>query len=125
MIAMESKEELNRYIVRWYADLMTDVEKKAQRHLSATLKATMGGSDLVAQEEARSSETHARLLSAEPEVLRLTRDGWDSFIERTAARILKDNGARLNFNRCLRCKGLARTPTSKQCRFCGNDWHST
>lgn len=122
---MESKEELNRYVFRWYADLMTDAEKKAHSHLAATLKATMGRSDPVAQQEAQASEIHARALSSDPEVLRLTRDGWNAFIERTAARILNDNGARLTFNRCPRCNGLARTPTSKQCRFCGTDWHST
>jgi hypothetical protein len=111
--------------MRWYADLMTDAEKAAQRHLSATLKATMGRSDVAAQQEAQFSNTHARLLSSDPEVLRLTCDGWDAFIERTAARILHDNGVRLRFNRCPRCNGLARTPMSKQCRFCGNDWHSS
>src|SRR4051812_48488711 len=120
---MESKEELNRYVFRWYADLMTDVEKKAQRHLSATLKATMGRSDLAAQQEAKTSNTYAPQLSSDPHVLRLTRDGWEAFIARTAARILQENGARLTFNRCPRCNGLARTPTSRQCRFCGNDWH--
>lgn len=121
---MESSEELNRYVLRWYADLMTDTEKKAYSHLYATLKATMGHSDVAAQQEALNSKGHERLLSRDPEVLHLTRDGWEAFTVRTAERILHDSRPQLVFNRCPRCNGLARTPTSRQCRFCGNDWHS-
>ena len=109
-------------MVRWYADLMTDAERKALRHLSVTLKAT-NGSDVAAQLKARQTNAHARFLSSDSEVLRLTRDGYDAFVARTTARILHENDARLEFNRCPSCNALARTPTSKQCRFCGHDWH--
>lgn len=120
---METKQELNQYVMRWHANLMTDVERGAQRHLFATLKATMGRSDISAQQEARGS-AHSRLLSDDPEVLRLASEGYDSFVQRTASRILQDCGARLSFNRCPDCGGLARTPTARQCRFCGYDWHT-
>ena len=120
---MESKHELNLYVMRWHADFMTDVERRARQHLFATLKATMGRSDITAQQEARDSN-FSRDLSRDPEVLRLASDGYDAFIERTAARILHDCGAKLSFNRCPNCGGLARTPTARQCRLCGHDWHA-
>ncbi|MCU1287375.1 MAG: hypothetical protein JWO13_3725 [Acidobacteriales bacterium] len=121
---MESKNELNRYVIRWHGDLMNEVERQTQRHLFATLKATMGRSDNAAQSEARKSAVYARMLSNDPEVLHVASQGHDAFVERTAARILAECGSALAFNRCPNCDGLARTPRSRQCRFCGHDWHA-
>ena len=121
---MESKDDVNRYVLRWHSDLMTEAEQLAQRHLFATLKATMGRSNPAAQQEARQSPEHSRFLSDDPEVLQLASVGYEAFVERTATRILSDCSAKLLFNRCPKCGGLARTPTAKQCRFCGYDWHS-
>jgi len=39
---MELNPQVAYYVVHFHADLMTDVERKAQRHLFATMKATMG-----------------------------------------------------------------------------------
>src|SRR5690348_15965998 len=111
-VSIETKDDLNRYDMRWHAAHMTDVEKPAQRHLFATLKATMGRSDVAAQQEARNNKIEARFLSNDPEVLRLASEGYDVFVERTAARILR-TADKLTSNRCPKCNGLARTPTSK------------
>jgi hypothetical protein len=117
---MEVKREVDGYIVRWYGHLMTKAELRAQRHLSATMKATKGRSDLSAQAEAQG---HSPFLSDEPEVLRLAAGGYEKFVARTAARILTEHPNEVSFNRCPKCGGLARTPTARQCRFCGYDWH--
>jgi hypothetical protein len=121
---METKDDVNRYVMRWHADRMTEVEKRAQQHLFVTLKATMGRSDITAQQECRESNIAARFLSNDPEVLHLASEGYHAFVERTAGRILAQDADKLTFNRCPKCNGLARTPTSKQCRFCRHDWHS-
>ena len=110
---MELDPEMAHYVVHFHSHLMTDSEVKAQRHLFATLKATMGRSDEAAQREAQKDKIHFRMLSDEPNVLSLTRDGYERFQLRTAARILRDSADKILFNYCPRCGKLgklARTP---------------
>jgi hypothetical protein len=120
---MELDSQLAHYIVRYYADLMTDVELKAQRHLFATMKATKGRSDETAQRETQNDRLRSRWLSAEPDVLSLAKDGYQQFQLMTAARILRDSAGKVFFNTCPVCGALARTPSARQCRYCGHDWH--
>jgi len=120
---MEFTRELAHYIVRFHNHLMTDTERRAQSHLFATMKAMMGRSDAAAQREAQNSKALSRRLSSEPDVLRLAGDGYEPFVMRTAMRILQDSADKLILNYCRRCGELARTPTARQCRFCGYDWH--
>jgi hypothetical protein len=120
---MEKERDIAHYVVRWYARLMTPVERRAQRHLFAAMKATMGRSDVEAQRGARKSAVHFPFLSDDADVLHLTSAGYEAFVERTADRILKDCLNEVFFNRCPKCGGLARTPTGRQCRFCVHDWH--
>jgi hypothetical protein len=87
------------------------------------MKATLGQSDREAQEAARNDRIHSRWLSNDPEVLRLAGDGFDAFVERTGERIFQENGDKVFLNCCPSCGKLARTPTAKQCRYCGCDWH--
>jgi hypothetical protein len=122
---MELNPQVAYYVVHFHADLMTDVERKAQRHLFATMKATMGRSDETAQREAQNHKIHSRMLSAEPNVLSLAKDGHQQFQLTTAARILRDSADKVFFNCCPACGELARTPFAKQCRYCGHDWHGT
>lgn len=124
MPAMELTPEAAHYVIGFYGSLMTDVERRAQRHLSATMKATLGRSDVAAQKDAQRSRIHSKFLSEDPNVLRLAADGYEAFAQRTAARILQECGAEVRFNRCPRCGELARTPTAKQCRHCHHDWHT-
>jgi hypothetical protein len=122
---MELNLQIANYVVHFHSHLMTDTEVKAQRHLFATMKATMGRSDEPAQRETQKDKIHSRMLSDEPNVLSLTREGYERFQLTTAARILRDSGDKVLFNYCPRCGKLARTPTAKQCRYCGHDWHRT
>jgi len=120
---MELNSQVAHYVVRFHGHLMTDVERKAQRHLFATMKAAKGNSDEPAQLEARRSKTLSRMLCDEPKVLFLARDGYEEFQLRVAARILGDSADKVLFNYCPKCGELARTPTAKQYRCCGHDWH--
>jgi hypothetical protein len=122
---MELNPQVAYYIVHFHTDLMNDAERKAQRHLFATMKATMGRSDEMAQREAQNDKIHSRMLSNEPNVLSLAKDGYQQFQLTTAARILRDSADKVFFNCCPVCGELARTPSAKQCRYCGHDWHGT
>ena len=118
-------ELLVRYVIQHhYSSLMNEAERRAYSHLGATMKATYGRSDVPAQEEARHHKLHRRWISDDPQVLELARDGFQLFAERTAKRILAEHQDSVFLNRCPRCQKLARTPTARQCRFCGNDWHT-
>jgi hypothetical protein len=113
------------YVFRYYDHFMTRQEHLAHRHLVGTIKATHGRSDATAQLEARNGSHHLReLLSDDPDVLSLTTAGWEAFIMRTAERIFEQHRDAISLNYCCRCGVLARTPKSKQCRTCGNDWHT-
>ncbi len=121
---MELTPEVAHYVLRFHYELMTEAERKAQRHLFATMKATMGRSDVAAQKEAQTSRTHSKFLFDDRDVLGLAAEGYEAFALRTAARILQERGGEVRLNRCPRCGELARTPTAKQCRLCGHDWHA-
>jgi len=116
---------LARYVMAHFSQLMNAQETMAYRHLIGAMKAAHGRSDAAAQLEARTNKMFSQLLSDDPLVLQLARDGYEVFAERTAERIMAENGDRVFLNLCPRCSGLARTPTARQCRFCGLDWHQT
>jgi hypothetical protein len=107
MPAMELTPEAAHYVIGFYGSLMTDVERRAQRHLSATMKATLGRSDVAAQKDAQRSRIHSKFLSEDPNVLRLAADGYEAFAQRTAARILQECGAEARFNRCPALWGIS------------------
>ena len=83
---------------------MTDVERKAWRHLFLTMKATRGRSDVAAQREAQEHKIHSRMLSDEPQVLILAKNGYEQFQMTKAARILRDSADKVIFNYCPRCE---------------------
>ena len=97
---MELNSKVAHYVVRFHGHLMTELERKAQRHLFATMKATKGASNEPAQREAPKHKIHSRMLCDEPEVLRLARDGYEQFQLRAAARILGDSADKVFFNYC-------------------------
>jgi hypothetical protein len=118
------KTDEAKYVFAHYGDLMTKHERLAYRHLTGTVKATLGRSDADAQEEAKGSVYYLReLLSDDPSVLLLARDGLEAFVLRTGQRILNDHRDQIVLNCCPQCGALARTPTARQCRTCRHDWH--
>ena len=121
----EMEREKAQYVLRYYVHFMTTRERVAQRHLFGTDKATHGRTDAAAKNEVRNSSHHlSRLLSNDPEVLRLASGGSDAFALRTAQRIPDEHKNEIVFNNCPRCGALAKTPKARQCRFCRYDWHS-
>jgi hypothetical protein len=126
MTSDDKKTDANeaRYAFHSYSHLMTEREHLAFRHLSGTMKATLGRSDVNAQREVKRTSSHLRnLLSQDPDVLALARDGYEAFVLRTGQRILEEKRDLIFLNYCPQCSALARTPKARQCRFCGHDWH--
>ena len=112
------------YVLTYYSRFMTGKEQLANRHLMGTAKVTHGRSDLAAKQGASNYRPHLRdLFSDDPEVLELARDGAESFVHRTAERILAAHADEIQINRCPRCGEVAKTPKARQCRFCLFDWH--
>lgn len=115
--------DMAEYVLRYYDHLMTKQEHLAHRHLIGTLKLT-GLSNPAAQAKAKCDSSPRReLLSDDPEILDLTREGFEPFLMRTAERIFKDHRDKIVLNYCPKCGGLAKTPKARQCRFCFHDWH--
>jgi hypothetical protein len=99
------------YVVRYYSHLMTKQESLAHRHLIGTVKLTHGRSDEAAQAEARNKPKSLReLLSDDPEVLNLAREGYERFVMRTAERIFNQHSDDIVLNCCSKCGALGRTP---------------
>jgi ribosomal protein L40E len=108
-----------------YRHLMNQEEKRAYSHLTGTMKATRGRSDVRAQEETRNHSQFSRWLTDDPAALQLAREGWSVFLDRTANRIFAEHSEDIFMNFCPRCNELARTPKAQQCRSCHYDWHAS
>ncbi len=113
------------YVTYYYGRLMTRAERLAYRHLCFTFKSSEGRSDVSAQEALRAQGSYTdRLLTDDPEALRLAADGLEAFRARVAARILEEHGSEVFLNYCPKCGELTRTPKARFCAHCGHDWHS-
>jgi len=110
------------YVFNYFGNLMTDEESKAWRHYSSNYKLTHGG-------EKEPNEAMKRMyltkgwISTNPSILQLLDSGIETFKKNTVTRILDESLTKVHFNNCPKCRKLARTPTAKQCRYCGHDWH--
>lgn len=119
------------YIVKYFPRLMSINERAAWWHQFAMSKieqspSGLSGSELESWRRGKVEFYREQgLLSNDPEVTELLRDGYDNFILRTAQRIEDEEGGEIFFNTCPNCGELARTPNSKQCRHCGHQWHET
>jgi hypothetical protein len=113
-----------KYVFAYYGHLMTEQERRAYRHLAGTMKA-IRRRDAAAQAEAKGTPVRwfRELLSDDPQILFLAREGFGPFVERTGQRILNEHRDQIVMNRCPRCWRVARTPQARQCRFCRYDWH--
>ena len=106
------------YIMAYYSNLLTLEEAKALKHHRHTYK-------LEGENDERRTRMYLKTgwLSDDPLILNLLKEGYTRFTLNCAERILKESPNEVFFNLCPKCGKLARTPTAKQCRFCGYDWH--
>jgi hypothetical protein len=114
------------FLVKNFGHLMTDTERLAFSRLAWTIKQARGISDATSQAEVfayRPPPADAGERLNDPEVLRLTADGYEPFVMRTGDRILRDHAGEVFLNRCPKCGELAATPLVRQCPNCHHAWH--
>ncbi|GAB5525153.1 MAG: hypothetical protein Roseis2KO_30250 [Roseivirga sp.] len=112
-------QELINYINLYCSQFYNELERKASSHYIASAKLEGFSQTNVS----RLRDGLRRMQTKDESVLKLLEDGYATFARNTAARIYKDHRKELNLNYCPECKGLARTPKARQCRYCGHDWH--
>lgn len=115
---MEKKEDVIEYISIYCTGSYNELEKAAVKHHFAQTKFLPFKDRLEKMVKAYERDT-----SNDPKVLELLKDGLQQFHKRAAERVYDEKLDELVLNRCPKCNGIARTPTAKQCRYCGHDWH--
>ena len=108
-----------KYILNYYSHFMTPHEARAWKHHSSTIKLSGKDNPNLAKMYRKKG-----WLTEDKAALDLLKEGWGNFELTTAERILTDEKEKIFFNMCPKCRQLARTPTAKQCRHCGLDWHN-
>lgn len=120
---MQFNDVVAAYIMNYHSDRLTDVEGRTLNHLVAEIKGVRRNV-IIGSEGGPMSLLHPQYISDDSEVLHLAREGYNAFYLRTAQRIFQQHSDKIRFNCCPRCGEVARTPTARQCRLCGHDWHS-
>lgn len=112
---IESKV-LKEYLLKNYHGLFTSFEEDVL-HINRLIKKTENYSDLNKTKiREREFENFDQL------VLDNAQGDIDSFLEKIALRILKDNKNSIFINRCPKCQKIVRTPKAKQCNWCFHKW---
>lgn len=113
---------LSDWVIERYAVLMTPTEAAAHARLLLTRRATYGDTSAQAQAQVTSSTINQRqypeACAADPAVIELARDGIEAFVQRTAARILREFSDELDLPRCGTCRAVLDPPTSSRCAAC-------
>ncbi|GAB5408998.1 MAG: hypothetical protein BalsKO_13630 [Balneolaceae bacterium] len=108
--------ETAKYIIDYFPNLMTEKERIALRHLNSEFK-TDGNPKMEKMYRKKG------WLTDDQQALNLIKNGSENFRLNVAERILKERSSDLYLNKCPNCEKLTRTPQSRQCRFCGHNWH--
>jgi ribosomal protein L40E len=111
--------ETARYIIKYFSELLTEEERIAIRHTTSEYKLEHSANTTLTK-----IYREKGWLTSDQSVLDLLKDGYESFEQNVANRIIRQNPGRVIFNLCLKCGKLARTPYAKQCRHCGYNWHN-
>jgi hypothetical protein len=120
IVEYDEDVELTRYVWHYFMSLMTDFERRVGGAIFGRGKAA-----------ASASPQMRRWLSqrwghvGEPDIEEALADGAEAFRRRVRDRILSEHRSDVFVNRCPRCERVVRTPTARQCFWCGHDWHET
>jgi len=106
--------ELARYLVEYFPELMTEQERQALFSWKLEYKANAASSELMKNKIRESIPKDAK-------VKELLKDGIAVFGNNVKNRILSENPD-VFINRCPQCNSIARTPRAKQCPKCFIRW---
>ncbi|WP_294203398.1 hypothetical protein [uncultured Chryseobacterium sp.] len=109
-------QEIVKYIIRYFSHLMTEDEIAALKYQMYMYKSSDN-------EKQRKIMTEKDWIRQTPETDNLLRNGYEEFEINVAKRIVAQTPEKIFFNNCPDCGKLARTPSAKQCRYCGFSWH--
>ena len=117
---MEHKKDILNYISMYCSSYKTDLETAAENHYITIAK--FGKYKDRSGQAGKLWDKVKHLISNDPKILDLLKDGYPAFSNRTAERIYNEHLHELDLNRCPKCNGIARTPQAKQCRYCMFSW---
>ena len=110
------------YLICYYVRLLPEQEQLGLKHVLHSEK--VAAIDNVAtRAKMQAMLLRVGWLSEDDEVLALLQYGVTAFRWQVAHKVYAENGGETLLNKCPACNRLARTPTAKQCRHCGADWH--
>ena len=114
----EDEVAIRAYLETYWTWFMTDFEKRCHILGVRRAKALLGrSSDL-------SRRVQAEWEGADEEVRSALDSGVPEFERRTRDRVLGAfRDGILVINRCPECRRVVRTPLTRQCLWCGHDWH--
>jgi len=110
-------DALTRYVVNYYPNLMTPLEKVAYRASFAEAKAENlepGNVQTMLREKWGSNDS---------EVMAFLKDGREVFLRKVRDRILHEHANEVFLNYCPKCGALTTTPRAQQCPACFHSWH--
>ena len=111
------------YILSYCSKFMTANEHKAWKHYVTQYKLNHSNYTTEVEINHRKAFNYKQgWMTEDSEILRLLKDGVDEFRKRVAARITCEHFDGIAYNYCPKCNQLARTPLSKQCRYCYHTW---
>ncbi len=113
--------ELSKYIVNYFTDLLTDKEKLGLKHLRSKYKIEHSDNKDNIEQRVRAYKTMG-WLTEDKEILELVSGGEEDLDRKIADRILREHRDKVFINNCPSCGRLARTPFARQCRHCGHNW---
>ena len=114
----DEERELTRYVWDYFSHLMTKFERRVGWAIIGRQKVASIGADSSNPLMARWGHTD------DPEVNAALAVGPEVYRRRVCSRVLTQAGAEVFVNRCPECTRVVRTPQSRQCFWCGHDWHA-
>lgn len=114
------------YIINYFPRLMTEIERKAKRHFFFSMKLGKPEDydDIGFFDKQKEFFEKRNGIAPDKKVLKLLENGYSEFVLETAQRIKNETPKEYRINRCPNCSFIAKTPYVKQCRKCGENWHS-
>jgi len=119
-VPYDEDAELTRYIWAHFAHLLSSFERQVGKAAIAREKAIASGRPAVSR---TLLERWGR--ANDPEIDAALSAGSESFRRGACQRLLSERGSEITINRCPRCRRVVRTPSARQCFWCGHDWHQS
>ena len=114
----DENRELDRYVLNYFGNFMTELER-------------LGQTAVIAEDKAKNTESSrmSKILidkwgeKNNPGVVKTLSEGIDKFRRRVRERILEDHKEAIFINRCPQCNNIVMTPKAKMCLWCNYSWH--